>query len=102
MNAGKGVVQVSGRDITHGSHVFEAGNARNFHTGDWRSNRPIFVSEKCRHCLLCYLSCPDSAIILEEVNGNMQMKGYDYDFCKGCLVCKEACNFKAVEMKEEE
>ena len=101
MNAEKGVAGVSWQNINHGSHVFEAGSAQNFHTGDWRSQRPVFVSENCRHCLLCTLVCPDSAIIVKEQDGDMKVQGYNYDFCKGCLVCKEACNFKAIEKEDE-
>ena len=94
MNAGKGVTLVNWKDITHGSHVFEPGNAKNFVTGDWRSHKPNFVKENCKQCLLCFPVCPDSAIILD---GDAQVTGFDYDFCKGCLCCKEVCNFKAIE-----
>ena len=94
MNAGKGVVLVSWKDITHGSHIFKPGSAKEFKTGDWRSQKPVFIEENCKQCLLCFPVCPDSAIILDE---NTQVKGFDYDFCKGCLCCKEVCNFKAIE-----
>jgi len=94
MNAGKGVKLVSWKEITHGSHVFEAGNAVNFKTGDWRSDKPIFVEENCKQCLLCFPTCADSAIILNE-EGKMQ--GFDFDFCKGCLICKAVCPFNAIE-----
>jgi pyruvate ferredoxin oxidoreductase delta subunit len=97
MNAGKGVKLVSWKDITHGSHVFEAGSAKNFKTGDWRSKKPVFVAEKCKQCLLCFPVCPDSAILLDDSG---QVKGFDYDFCKGCLCCKEVCNFKAIEKED--
>ena len=93
MNAGKGVKLVSWKEITHGSHVFEAGNAANFKTGDWRSDKPVFIAEKCRQCLLCFPACADSAIILNDG----KMEGFNFDFCKGCLVCKEVCPFNAVE-----
>ena len=98
MNAGKGVKLVNWKEITHGSHVFEAGNAVNFKTGDWRSEKPIFIAEKCKNCLLCFPVCADSAIILDEEG---KMKGFNMDFCKGCLVCKEICPFKAVEKEVE-
>jgi len=96
MNAGKGVKLVSWRDITHGSHVFEPGNAKNFKTGDWRSQKPVFVEANCKQCLLCFPVCPDSAILLDDG----QVKGFDYDFCKGCMCCKEVCNFKAIERED--
>ena len=97
MNAGKGVKLVSWKEITHGSHVFEPGNAVNFKTGDWRSQRPVFISEKCKHCFLCFPVCPDSAVLLDEG----KMKGFDLDFCKGCLVCMEVCPFDAIEREDE-
>jgi len=96
MNAGKGVKLVSWKEITHGSHVFEAGSAKNFHTGDWRSWNPVFIEEKCKHCLLCFPVCPDSAVLLDDG----KMKGFNMDFCKGCLVCKTMCNFGAIESEE--
>jgi len=97
MNAGKGVKLVSWKEITHGSHVFEAGSAKNFKTGDWRSQKPVFLAEKCKQCLLCFPVCPDSAIILDAEG---KMTGFNMDFCKGCMVCKEVCNFKAIEKED--
>ena len=96
MNAGKGVKLVSWKEITHGSHVFEAGNAVNFKTGDWRSYKPVFFADKCKQCLLCFPVCPDSAIVLKDG----KMEGFDMDFCKGCLVCKAVCPFSAIEGEE--
>jgi len=97
MNAGKGVKLVSWKEITHGSHVFEAGSAKNFKTGDWRSHMPIFKSENCKQCMLCFPVCPDSAIVLDSEG---KMTGFNMDFCKGCLVCKTVCPFKAIEGME--
>jgi pyruvate ferredoxin oxidoreductase delta subunit len=97
MNAGKGIVLKSWKEMTHGGHVFEPGNAVNFKTGDWRSHMPVFIAEKCKQCLLCFPVCPDSAIVLDAEG---QMKGFDMDFCKGCLVCREACVFKAIDKED--
>lgn len=97
MNAGKGVRLQSWKEMSHGTHVFEAGNAVNFKTGDWRSDVPIFIKENCKQCLLCFPVCPDSAIIL---NNDGQVTGFDLDFCKGCLCCKAVCNFNAIEQEE--
>ena len=97
MNAGKGVKLVSWKEITFGSYVFEAGSAKNFKTGDWRSKNPIFKAENCKQCLLCFPCCPDSAIIL---NDEGQVTGFNMDFCKGCMVCKEVCNFNAIEEED--
>ena len=93
MNIGKTKATVTWQKISHGSNVFEAGNAVNFQTGDWRSEKPIFDAAKCKQCMLCFPVCPDSAII---VNDKGAIAGYDYDFCKGCLVCMKTCPFGAI------
>ena len=97
MNAGKGIKLVTWKEMTHGSHVFEAGNAVNFKTGDWRSHKPVFKSENCKQCLLCFPVCPDSAIVL---NDKGEMSGFDMDFCKGCMVCKQVCSFNAIDKED--
>ena len=94
MNIGKTTATVTWQKIETGSHVFEAGNAANFHTGDWRSEKPLFIKEKCKQCLLCFPVCPDSSIVLDK---DGEMKGFDYNFCKGCLCCMKVCPFKAIE-----
>ena len=45
----------------------------------------IYQAAKCVNCLLCWLQCPDSAILLEGT----QFEGFDYDYCKGCEICAE-------------
>ena len=36
-------------DMTPGGTIYDAGNAREFKTGDWRSMRPEYIPEKCKH-----------------------------------------------------
>ena len=36
------------QDLTLGGNIYEAGNAREFKTGDWRSVKPIYIPEKCK------------------------------------------------------
>ena len=50
------------KDMTIGGNIYEAGNAREFKTGDWRSQKPIYLSDKCTQCGLCFPVCPDDAI----------------------------------------
>ena len=85
-------------DLTIGGDIYEAGNAREFKTGDWRSIKPIFNSEKCKQCGLCFPVCPDNAI---PVNNELNREDFNYDYCKGCGVCAKVCPFGAIEMKEE-
>ena len=33
-------------EMTPGGDIYTAGNAKEFKTGDWRSMRPVFTSEK--------------------------------------------------------
>ncbi len=85
--------------MTMGGNIYEAGNAREFKTGDWRSVRPVFLSEKCKQCGLCFAVCPDDAI---PVGCDQKRGDFNYDYCKGCGVCAKTCPFGAIEMKEEE
>ena len=83
-------------DLTIGGNIYEAGNARNFKTGDWRSTKPVYNSEKCTQCGLCFPVCPDNAI---PVNSELKREDFNYDYCKGCGVCAKVCPFHAIEMQ---
>ena len=50
------------QDLTIGGNIYTAGNAKEFKTGDWRSQKPIWIPEKCKQCGLCWPVCPDDAI----------------------------------------
>ena len=71
-----------------------------FETGDWRSEKPVWDAEKCTHCLICWVYCPDTAI---KVNDG-KIQGIDYRYCKGCGICAEECppKIKAITMVREE
>ncbi len=86
------------KDITPGGIIYDAGNAEDFKTGDWRSEKPIWLQDKCKQCLLCFPVCPDSSI---PVNEEGKRTDFDYDHCKGCGVCAAVCPFGAIEMAEE-
>ncbi len=75
-------------------------NSAAFKVGDWRSYRPVHIKENCIHCLLCWVFCPDMAIVAEDG----KMVGFDYEHCKGCGICAEECptKDKAIEMAKEE
>lgn len=85
--------------LTPGGDIYEAGNARNFKTGDWRSIRPVFDREKCKQCGLCFPVCPENAIPVDAET--LQRVDFNYDYCKGCGVCAKVCPFNAISMKEE-
>ena len=48
------------KDIPEGGLILEPGNAKNYKTGGWRTEKPIFDKEKCTNCHLCWVFCPDS------------------------------------------
>ncbi|MCS7114142.1 MAG: 4Fe-4S binding protein [Nitrososphaerota archaeon] len=75
------------------------GNSKYYLTGGWRSFRPVIDKAKCVSCGLCWVYCPDNAIIKTE-----EGKKYDVnlDYCKGCGICAEECPVKAISMTEEE
>ena len=86
------------KELTSGGTIYNAGNAKCFKTGDWRSVKPIFLSDKCKQCGLCFPVCPENAI---PVGKDMKRTDFNYDYCKGCGVCAKTCPFGAIEMKEE-
>ena len=51
----------------------------------------------CVNCLLCWLYCPDSAIVLDGET----FTGFDLDYCKGCAICAEVCPVEAIAMVPE-
>lgn len=88
--------QTPHHELTEGLMIFAGGTAKEFHTGEWRTNTPIFHPELCKQCLLCTPVCPDGSIPVE----NSKRKDFDYDHCKGCGICAKVCPFNAIEMKE--
>ncbi len=60
--------------------------------------KPSADLSKCVNCLLCWLQCPDSAILLDGTT----FVGFDFDYCKGCEICEEVCPVGAITMVAEE
>ena len=67
-------------------------------TGFWRTFKPIINRDRCTKCLLCWLYCPEGAIIRTEDDSVF----VDYDYCKGCGICANECPRKAIKMILEE
>lgn len=84
------------QDITVGNQVYGTGTSKVVKTGEWRTQTPVFDSEKCKQCLLCVPVCPDSSIPVKDCRRGE----FDYDHCKGCGICAKVCPFDAISMKE--
>jgi pyruvate ferredoxin oxidoreductase delta subunit len=90
--------ELTWKDLEIGSIVTEAGNASQYKTGDWRSERPIFDSKKCIKCGLCYIFCPEGCI---GQNGEGYFEANLF-YCKGCGICARECWTGAISMVPEE
>lgn len=79
--------------------ILEAGSAKEFKTGDWRTDRPVWNAQKCIHCMSCWIACPDSAIKVKDG----KVVGINLDHCKGCGICAKECPAKicAITMEKE-
>ena len=75
------------RELVPGGVVTTPGNSEAYITGTWRTLRPVRDTEQCTQCLMCWIVCPDSSITI--VDG--KVAGFDYDHCKGCGLCAQAC-----------
>ncbi len=88
---------LSWKELTLAGAITNPGSTRFHKTGSWRVKSPKWIKEKCTHCLLCALYCPENAIPVE--NGKRGETNLDY--CKGCGICARVCPVKAIEMVEE-
>lgn len=71
--------------------IITGGTSREFLTGSWRQERPYLDLKRCVHCMLCWLYCPDSSILV----AGGRVTGIDYEYCKGCGICAAVCPPKA-------
>lgn len=73
------------------------GTMAKLNTGTWRTYRPVTDLEKCTHCLICWILCPDSAVLVKDGKN----VGINMQHCKGCGICAVECPADAIEMKLE-
>ena len=90
--------ELTWKDIETGFIVTEPGSARQYQTGDWKSEKPIVDKSKCIKCGLCFIFCPEGCI-QETAEGYFEA---DLFYCKGCGICARECWPKAITMVEEE
>jgi len=68
----------------------------NFYSNeDWRFEVPVWDTEKCILCGVCFLSCPDGAIY-QNAEGYYEA---DTKFCKGCGLCRRQCWTSCISME---
>lgn len=87
----------SWKDIPIGGVIADAGNSEEYETGGWRSRRPVMDMEKCTHCMLCWVYCPDGSIMTDDG----KIEGIDLAHCKGCGICAHECPRDAITMVNE-
>jgi len=66
---------------------------------------PVLDREKCIHCGMCDLVCPDLCLVWGEGEEGgkfeRELMGVDYRYCKGCLRCVESCPTGALTKEAE-
>ena len=90
--------ELTWKDLEIGCIVTEPGSARQYQTGDWRSERPVLDKSKCIKCGLCSIFCPEGCIE-ENAEGYFEANLF---YCKGCGMCARECWPQAITMVEEE
>ncbi len=82
------------KQIQPGGSALVAGSTERVRTGDWRTEMPVIDFDRCTHCMICWVDCPDACF---EVD-NTRLTGVDMDHCKGCGICAEVCPVHCIEM----
>jgi len=62
--------------------------------GLWREQHPVWNTERCFQCGMCWLLCPDGAVA-PLADGYYDV---DADRCKGCGICAAECPNEAISM----
>jgi pyruvate ferredoxin oxidoreductase delta subunit len=90
--------ELTWKDLEIGAIVTEPGNAAQYKTGDWRSQRPTYDFTKCISCGLCQIYCPEGCI-WQNADGYFEA---DMFYCKGCGICARECPTRVITMALEE
>jgi pyruvate ferredoxin oxidoreductase delta subunit len=71
------------------------GGSLTYHTGAWRTMRPVFKHVACIGCRGCEIVCPEGC-----VTGDPKKKQFDFDpdYCKGCGMCANECPKDDIDM----
>jgi pyruvate ferredoxin oxidoreductase delta subunit len=90
--------EMTWKDLEIGCIVTEPGNARQYQTGTWRSQRPTYNFDRCIKCGLCAMYCPEGCIWPNK-EGHYEADLY---YCKGCGICASECWTRVITMVDEE
>lgn len=77
--------------------VVKGGTSSAYVVSGWRVRKPVIDEAKCTNCLICWIFCPEPAIVRHE-GAKVTI---DYDHCKGCGICETECPLKAISMVME-
>jgi len=77
--------------------TIKGGTSVEYEVEGWRVKRPVINESKCTNCLICWIYCPEPAIVRHE---GVKIT-IDYSHCKGCGICEVECPLKAIEMVRE-
>jgi pyruvate ferredoxin oxidoreductase delta subunit len=94
----KPVDKLTWKDLEIGSIITESGNASQYQTGGWRTQRPVTDTNKCIKCGLCAIFCPEGCRY-QTATGHFDANLF---YCKGCGICAYECWTQAIAMVKEE
>ena len=82
-------------DAPIGGIILDAGNSilKNLSTSR-QGFLPAYDPDTCVHCGICDIVCPDLCFVWSddgEGEPAVRLLGIDYNYCKGCLKCIDAC-----------
>lgn len=91
----------SWKEIPIGGNIEEPGSSKKFKTGSWRTFKPVWDKNKCIHCMICPVYCPDACIPVVKEKGQPKRKETNLDYCKGCGICADVCPVKCIKMEKD-
>jgi len=101
------VFMISGASAAIGGVILDSGNSvvKNLSTSR-QGFLPAYDPDTCVHCGICDIVCPDLCFVWSddgEGEPAVRLLGIDYNYCKGCLKCIDACPTGSLtELREDE